>query len=1245
VIEGSSADSTSSPPTASSRVRLARDPTDWKYECLEVVQTAAKQRVDKALRIFNTIEPISIDLMADPNNAQVEKFFTKEDSVFDHTIRGVHAWGNPPFESDTITRLLEKVISDWKEDPWTTSFTICVPKWTTATWWPLVNEFLTVYEHQEDEHVFSAPAVDCSDRDKLADASKGRKYIGPTRWPVRILHLPRLRQGNSVEDFKKYVMEETRQQDECAVRRQAKKNARCDDYVLLHQRLGHVGRRQMRAVIDNELMPSVNVSANDEPSTPISSTCEGCLLMQASRPRMGPTPDQPLLPSPTRFGQTIMMDTCGPFEMAKKGERYGVIYRDMYSSFLLYCLPESRNGSLMVDKFKEMQQEVATLVRVFALDEGETADNTFASKHVISDRAREFVGGEFQRWARENSIFHETGAAYRHEHQGAVEGLFRPIFNTVRVLLHQSKLPNVFWTVAFEHAVWLWNRTPKKHLDWISPYEKAFGRKPDLSRVRVFGCDAYAWVDPVNRDGKLDTRSEKFAYVGNDVSAKSYKLMTRDGVVHLRGMSRFVEDRFTLLDESEHRQEVRDLAFDVSHKPGRSVRTVKEQADVLEHAAYLDPTDQRVHAFVKVATKKSATPIWTPVSGLLHKHARMNFRNYMARVEKENKANPWYPLFAFCRVPDRDRGGVRTGYVTSVTNYECAEDREVFLIDDLKTELVSQHDVQIAGNLFLAKEIHHAGVEVITEPTSVADMHKAPDRDLWIAAVHAEFKSHEENNTLTGVDEPPSGYSIVDMKLVFKVKLDADRKLDKRKVRAVVRGCRQMPGSYTIGETFAPTPQIQAVLTLTLLCTLLGVVPEQMDVPVAFQIPELKEEICVKMPDGMPWQGKYKYALLNKSVYGLKQAAFAWRDLSHKFILSYDARIKCLKKECCFYFIWSDDLRLLLVNYVDDYVGWCSSSSWWDGFMDALKKEYNIKPLGKATHILQIKIEWGNGFTKLTQRKHIQGMVERFGLTDANFEAAKTPMDVSMEDQLPRDQKKVDSLPYMEAIGGLLWVARCTRPDILYAVKTLSRFSATYTEVHFNAVKRVIKYLKRTEEWGLTFHKPEKEVDFANLSLHAYTDSNLAKDLSTRRSTSGAIVYLENNPITFTSMLQKSVALSTAEAELMALTEGVKDVQYMCQLLGEMMAIKYPVTIHVDSQGARFIAENDATSSRSKHIDIRYFYVRELVQDKRIQLRYIPSADNVADLFTKALPHDKHVELSKIALGMNAAKMFKEGAP
>jgi len=236
------------------------------------------------------------------------------------------------------------------------------------------------------------------------------------------------------------------------------------------------------------------------------------------------------------------------------------------------------------------------------------------------------------------------------------------------------------------------------------------------------------------------------------------------------------------------------------------------------------------------------------------------------------------------------------------------------------------------------------------------------------------------------------------------------------------------------------------------------------------------------------------------------------------------------------------------------------------------------------------------------------------------------------------------TIPYRSAVGTLMWLMVYTRPDLTFAVIQVAKFVSSPRKEHWIAVKRIMRYLSRTREVGITYYPNPSFI------IEGWSDSDWAGDLDTRRSTSGFVFTIAGtvaqSPVAWKSQLKKTVALSSTEAELIALTNTTKEAIWFRKLLACLgLSIKEPTLIHEDNQGAMAIAVNQrGMTSRTKHVATRYFAVRGAIDDGAVQVTYTNTLEMLADIFTKAVGR---IVLERLctAMGMQLSKAQHRDQP
>ena len=295
---------------------------------------------------------------------------------------------------------------------------------------------------------------------------------------------------------------------------------------------------------------------------------------------------------------------------------------------------------------------------------------------------------------------------------------------------------------------------------------------------------------------------------------------------------------------------------------------------------------------------------------------------------------------------------------------------------------------------------------------------------------------------------------------------------------------------------------------------------------------------------------------------------------------------------------------------------------------EELSARFKMKDLGQLRYCLGIVCEQRTGCIKLNQRPYIDNLVRRFGLDKAC--GVSTPADACVklvaEDGI---SQPADPRLFQQIVGSLQYAAGGTRPDIAYAVSSVAKFCNQPTELHLTAAKRVLRYLKQTRDLSRTYVKNTPEA------IIGYSDADWAGDVKDRRSTSGNVFLLGGAAITWASKKQSSVALSTVEAEYMALSVATQEAIWLRQLQEELgMKDAGPTLIYEDNQGAISMAKNPVFHKRTKHIQIRYHFVREAVEDEVITLEYCRTSEMLADSFTKPLPREQFERL-RIGIGLS----------
>lgn len=483
----------------------------------------------------------------------------------------------------------------------------------------------------------------------------------------------------------------------------------------------------------------------------------------------------------------------------------------------------------------------------------------------------------------------------------------------------------------------------------------------------------------------------------------------------------------------------------------------------------------------------------------------------------------------------------------------------------------------------------------------------------WWESMFSEINSLEARQTWE-LCILPAGRKAVRCKWVYKTKYNPDGSVARLKSRLCAKGFTQVAG-IDFTETFAPTVKFTTLRLIFSLAAHFGLHLEQTDVDCAFLYADLKEEIYMEQPQGFERRGPNGERLvcrLRKAVYGLKQAPHNWHRLLHDFMVTQGCR-QLRTDPGAYVFRSADGLILgIIAIYVDDVLICSNSVAWIASFKQALGARFDIKDLGSCSWLLGMKVERDLAARTITihQEKYINDLLATHGMADC------TPTAVPSVGNDPRESAPFDDVTlYRSLVGGLLYAAVATRPDIAEAVARLCRFMGAPTQAHMEDARHCLRYLKGTKTRGLTFGGARE------LLLRGYSDANFPTTYpSGCKSTSGYVFFLCGAAISFLSKLQPLVALSTAEAEYIALCMTVQEALFLRQMLAELgFPQDEPTPIGEDNQACITIATNDVTSARTKHLDIRLHFVRDAHHARQVAIEYVPTKDMLADMFTKPL--------------------------
>jgi histone deacetylase 1/2 len=384
----------------------------------------------------------------------------------------------------------------------------------------------------------------------------------------------------------------------------------------------------------------------------------------------------------------------------------------------------------------------------------------------------------------------------------------------------------------------------------------------------------------------------------------------------------------------------------------------------------------------------------------------------------------------------------------------------------------------------------------------------------------------------------------------------------------------------------------------------------QVDVSNAFLHGFLNEDVYMQQPPGFE-DARYPSHVckLQRSIYGLKQLPHAWyaRLSQRLFELGFSAS----KADTSLFFFSRDGVEIYMLVYVDDIVISGSTSEAVDRLVHALAASFPIKDMGQLDYFLGLEASYNSGGMTLTQRKYALNLLHRVNMENCN--SAFTPLMTS--ERLARDTGTAlstdDTFRYRSVVGGLQYLT-LTRPDISFAVNKVCQYLSQPTDAHWEAVKRILRYVKGTLQVGLQIRRSLASI------ISIFTDADWASCVDDRRSTSGFAVFVGSNIISWSSKKQPTVSRSSTEAEYKALANGAAEALWVDSLLRELgVTQQRPPILWCDNLGATYLTANPVFHARMKHIEVDFHFVRERVAAGLLDVRFISTNDQLADVFTK----------------------------
>jgi hypothetical protein len=953
-----------------------------------------------------------------------------------------------------------------------------------------------------------------------------------------------------------------------------------------HQMLGHLPYEKILKLAQN---PRYGLEITDDKIR----TCVACAEGKQTKNRQ-PTKDSGSNAPIDRIGGVTNADCKGPMTPTdRNGNRYFSLFIDYLTNVMRVFLAKTKSSAS-----SQFGHFMAWFERSFDC----------RLQVLRTDGGKEFR--QMDLLCEQMGIERQKSEPYNQASNGKAERAIRTVMDLARTILLASRLPITFWGDAVLYACYILNRVPTRaNAGGKSPLETATGKVQFIGDLVPFGSKCTVLVSHKYGKGKRKEPWKERALagyiIGKNEEVKGYKVYipSKSEVVtsqHVRNIECLSEEQNNIL--KKFLKPTKPIGVE-EQVISSSEQVSQDRVSEGDTNQYEEGSDSPEGDENEVTAEEEARlqEEWNRPSFVPRRpneeHVELVKKNYQGRLKKSKPAS-------------KEK---QTGMLTRGKSKRMNLEGQV--------------------NVIMQKD-----------PRNFREAKNSPLWKQWQESMREEIEALNSLGTFTMIPREPN-MTTLHSKWVFKTKTLPDGKIERFKSRLVACGNEQVKGE-NYDQTFAPTLEMTSVMMIFALAIFWGVPAKHGDVPNAFPRADTEDglNIYMELPSGFDVmeeelrsfgvQRKRELVLkLNKSLYGLKQAGRLWNKLMDVFLIKHGYKRSVTDK--CFYFKIENGEIAIVGLYVDDLLVTGSKQSMVDDFFVVASK-MDIKDLGQASKFLGMRViqdEYGISFDQETM---IDDVLKKHGLENAN--ATRLPISLNYDEvddgELlpPRSttEQPVSVQVYQSIVGSLLWIARCTRPDIMFAVHAVTRKTHAPSEKDLKIAKQIMRYLKGTKD--LKLHMESYKCEGQNqITLSGYSDADWGDNKSTRKSVSGGIVCLNGNPVSWSCKKQSCVALSTQEAEYIAGAELCKELLGLQQVFQELnMRIKSPTFLWMDNmQGIKQI-EQETSSTKLKHVDMKYKFLCERAKKGDVVPKYVKSEDQVADIFTKPMSQVKMMKLRRL---------------
>ena len=797
----------------------------------------------------------------------------------------------------------------------------------------------------------------------------------------------------------------------------------------------------------------------------------------------------------------------------------------------------------------------------------------------------------------------------------------------MQTLLADSGLSSTFWGDAVLTVQYLRNRLPTSTLPAdTTPFEVLYGKKPSASNLRVWGCQCFATIPPELRT-KGGPRRVECIFVGYEKHHIGWCVRDMNGKYHF--------SRDVIFNES--------MAGRLGRKVSPPLTAARERICAITGMDFSESLDlAKGRRVIKQRSHGPSTPSGGGDGGAVRrvvmqgKGAEMQGegdgleRTDLRRSSRLRAASTSSSLLIEDDLTDPVLADFISLLVSSAPLF-CGGDLESLV--SLEEAILAEHLLPAA---FLSSASSPKTWNLKKEPKSYAKACARPDAAAWRAAMDREISGLKDMGAFEECDLPP-GKKPLTLKWVFAVKTDTEGQVieGKQKARVVAQGFRQRPEDF--GETASPVVKLSSIRVVLAWAAFQDLEIYQFNCKTAFLHAKLRHDVYCHPIPGWPVSKPGRVLKIIAALYGLRQSAYEFYMLFFNLLVG-------LGLSCCpvdhgvFYGEWTsppdssipmplDNMPLLLFVpiHVDDGLAVTNSTPLYKWFLASLSKRLHIVDLGVCAKFLSMLIIRDRPSRKLWLSSHlyVADLLAEWNLSQCKTAQVPLPS-ISSKSNLLDPVPDDDLLPtYQCLVGCLMYLAVTTRPDIAFAAMWLGQYSSKPTRHHFLTAKHVLRYLAGTPTLCLSFGSPSLLPDVLQgfMKVLGCADADWASDSQDRQSISGYCFFFNGSLVSWSSVKQRVIALSSTEAEYYAMTHALKEGIWMRLFLSLLhLPVPSPFPLFCDNQATISLTPSESISSHSKHIEIKHHFIRSHIVDGSFSANWLPTSDMPADIFTKQLP-------------------------